>query len=151
MLFDCSKCIFGMFQSTFGHPTWQIMHTNANPNQFHFLCTHYEHALTRLPWIFMTWLVAGPCNKRKKWVLFCLYTVSLILCVCVMYILQDGTEPVVKDVLPGDSVHSLLSILDIITVSSLSFFHLPCLCPHPIFWPIQIGIRLALSSLKSYT
>lgn len=33
-------------------------------------------------------------------------------------IFQDGTEPVVKDVLPGDSVHSLLSILDIITVSS---------------------------------
>ena len=30
---------------------------------------------------------------------------------------QDGTEPVVKEVLPGDSVHSLLSILDIITVS----------------------------------
>ncbi|XP_041826826.1 patatin-like phospholipase domain-containing protein 7a isoform X2 [Melanotaenia boesemani] len=28
---------------------------------------------------------------------------------------SDGTEPVVKDVLPGDSVHSLLSILDIIT------------------------------------
>uniref|UniRef100_A0A3P8ZU33 lysophospholipase n=1 Tax=Esox lucius TaxID=8010 RepID=A0A3P8ZU33_ESOLU len=28
---------------------------------------------------------------------------------------NDGTEPVVKDVLPGDSVHSLLSILDIIT------------------------------------
>ncbi|KAK5900735.1 hypothetical protein CgunFtcFv8_025667 [Champsocephalus gunnari] len=27
----------------------------------------------------------------------------------------DGTEPVVKDVVPGDSVHSLLSILDIIT------------------------------------
>ncbi|XP_051956104.1 patatin-like phospholipase domain-containing protein 7 [Xyrauchen texanus] len=27
----------------------------------------------------------------------------------------DGTEPVMKDVLPGDSVHSLLSILDIIT------------------------------------
>ncbi|KAK2888415.1 patatin-like phospholipase domain-containing protein 7a isoform X1 [Channa argus] len=27
----------------------------------------------------------------------------------------DGTEPVVKDVLPGDSVHSLLSILDVIT------------------------------------
>ncbi|MGH0182822.1 UNVERIFIED_CONTAM: hypothetical protein FKN15_010086 [Acipenser sinensis] len=27
----------------------------------------------------------------------------------------DGTEPVVKEVLPGDSVHSLLSILDIIT------------------------------------
>lgn len=30
---------------------------------------------------------------------------------------QDGTEPVVKDVHPGDSVHSLLSILDVITVS----------------------------------
>ncbi|XP_041094456.1 patatin-like phospholipase domain-containing protein 7 isoform X2 [Polyodon spathula] len=28
---------------------------------------------------------------------------------------SDGTEPVVKEVLPGDSVHSLLSILDIIT------------------------------------
>ncbi|XP_056288493.1 patatin-like phospholipase domain-containing protein 7a isoform X2 [Pseudoliparis swirei] len=28
---------------------------------------------------------------------------------------NDGTEPVVKDVLPGDSVHSLLSILDVIT------------------------------------
>ncbi|XP_068561962.1 patatin-like phospholipase domain-containing protein 7a isoform X2 [Cebidichthys violaceus] len=28
---------------------------------------------------------------------------------------NDGTEPVVKDVLPGDSVHSLLSILDFIT------------------------------------
>uniref|UniRef100_A0AAQ4RBX1 lysophospholipase n=1 Tax=Gasterosteus aculeatus aculeatus TaxID=481459 RepID=A0AAQ4RBX1_GASAC len=28
---------------------------------------------------------------------------------------KDGTEPVVKDVLAGDSVHSLLSILDIIT------------------------------------
>ncbi|CAL8278047.1 unnamed protein product [Merluccius merluccius] len=28
---------------------------------------------------------------------------------------NDGTEPVVKEVLPGDSVHSLLSILDIIT------------------------------------
>lgn len=36
----------------------------------------------------------------------------------VISIFQDGTEPVVKDVLPGDSVHSLLSILDIITVSS---------------------------------
>ncbi|KAJ8395866.1 hypothetical protein AAFF_G00027490 [Aldrovandia affinis] len=28
---------------------------------------------------------------------------------------SDGTDPVVKDVLPGDSVHSLLSILDTIT------------------------------------
>lgn len=32
--------------------------------------------------------------------------------------LQDGTEVVVKEVLAGDSVHSLLSILDVITVSS---------------------------------
>ncbi|KAG8011645.1 Patatin-like phospholipase domain-containing protein 7, partial [Nibea albiflora] len=29
---------------------------------------------------------------------------------------SDGTDAVVKDVLPGDSVHSLLSILDIITI-----------------------------------
>lgn len=36
-----------------------------------------------------------------------------------LYGLQDGTDAVVKEVLPGDSVHSLLSILDIITV---------CLC-----------------------
>uniref|UniRef100_A0A665UVF5 Patatin-like phospholipase domain containing 7b n=1 Tax=Echeneis naucrates TaxID=173247 RepID=A0A665UVF5_ECHNA len=36
---------------------------------------------------------------------------------------SDGTDPVVKEVLPGDSVHSLLSILDIITV---------CVC-HPHF------------------
>lgn len=36
-----------------------------------------------------------------------------MLCVC----LQDGTEVVVKEVLAGDSVHSLLSILDVITVS----------------------------------
>uniref|UniRef100_A0AAY4EJB1 Patatin like phospholipase domain containing 7 n=1 Tax=Denticeps clupeoides TaxID=299321 RepID=A0AAY4EJB1_9TELE len=32
---------------------------------------------------------------------------------------SDGTEAIVKDVLPGDSVHSLLSILDIITVSEV--------------------------------
>lgn len=30
--------------------------------------------------------------------------------------LQDGKESVVKEVYPGDSVHSLLSILDVITV-----------------------------------
>lgn len=30
---------------------------------------------------------------------------------------QDGTEVAVKEVLAGDSVHSLLSILDVITVS----------------------------------
>lgn len=32
---------------------------------------------------------------------------------------QDGTEVAVKEVLAGDSVHSLLSILDVITVSPL--------------------------------
>lgn len=40
---------------------------------------------------------------------------SLIKLTFGLYFLQDGTEAVVKDVLPGDSVHSLLSILDIIT------------------------------------
>lgn len=30
---------------------------------------------------------------------------------------QDGKECVVKEVVPGDSVNSLLSILDVITVS----------------------------------
>ena len=30
---------------------------------------------------------------------------------------QDGKENVVKEVYPGDSVHSLLSILDVITVT----------------------------------
>lgn len=43
---------------------------------------------------------------------------SAVFCV---FLLQDGTDAVVKDVLPGDSVHSLLSILDTITV---------CLHPH---------------------
>ena len=33
--------------------------------------------------------------------------------------MQDGTEVAVKEVLAGDSVHSLLSILDVITVSLL--------------------------------
>lgn len=36
------------------------------------------------------------------------------------FLLQDGTDAVVKEVLPGDSIHSLLSLLDIITVC-LSF------------------------------
>lgn len=40
-----------------------------------------------------------------------------MFCSVLFRLFQDGTEPVVKDVLPGDSVHSLLSILDIITVS----------------------------------
>lgn len=33
------------------------------------------------------------------------------------HVLQDGKECVVKEVVPGDSVNSLLSILDVITVS----------------------------------
>ncbi|XP_036040094.1 patatin-like phospholipase domain-containing protein 7 [Onychomys torridus] len=42
----------------------------------------------------------------------------------------DGTEVVVKEVLPGDSVHSLLSILDVITDPALldgrvAFLHVP--------------------------
>ncbi|XP_065438512.1 patatin-like phospholipase domain-containing protein 6 [Chrysemys picta bellii] len=32
---------------------------------------------------------------------------------------QDGKETLVKEVFPGDSVHSLLSILDVITVPAL--------------------------------
>uniref|UniRef100_A0A8C0VNI8 lysophospholipase n=1 Tax=Cyanistes caeruleus TaxID=156563 RepID=A0A8C0VNI8_CYACU len=43
--------------------------------------------------------------------LFCCCEAAVMLCVC----LQDGTEVVVKEVLAGDSVHSLLSILDVIT------------------------------------
>lgn len=34
------------------------------------------------------------------------------------FLVQDGKESVVKEVFPGDSVHSLLSILDVITVST---------------------------------
>ena len=41
---------------------------------------------------------------------------------------QDGTEVTVKEVLAGDSVHSLLSILDVITVSVSS----PRVCPHSL-------------------
>lgn len=33
---------------------------------------------------------------------------------------QDGKETVMKEVFPGDSVHSLLSILDVITVPPMS-------------------------------
>uniref|UniRef100_A0A3B4G5S7 Patatin-like phospholipase domain containing 7a n=1 Tax=Pundamilia nyererei TaxID=303518 RepID=A0A3B4G5S7_9CICH len=47
------------------------------------------------------------------------YLINIILLAsCPVFffsVLQDGTESVVKDVLPGDSVHSLLSILDTIT------------------------------------
>ncbi|KAK6306138.1 hypothetical protein J4Q44_G00230630 [Coregonus suidteri] len=37
------------------------------------------------------------------------------------YIYLDGTDVVVKEVLPGDSVHSLLSILDVITGHSAPY------------------------------
>lgn len=50
----------------------------------------------------------GPLPELRF--LFC-FNIDIWLC-----FLQDGTDAVVKDVLPGDSVHSLLSILDIITV-----------------------------------
>ena len=54
---------------------------------------------------------------------------------CIL-LLQDGTDVVVKEVFPGDSVHSLLSILDVITVRYAFHSHLPsdsasaCLCIH---------------------
>lgn len=41
---------------------------------------------------------------------------------------QDGKESVVKEVFPGDSVHSLLSILDVITVGYTHYLH--HLCKH---------------------
>lgn len=37
-----------------------------------------------------------------------------------MCAIQDGKETLVKEVFPGDSVHSLLSILDVITVGLCS-------------------------------
>jgi hypothetical protein len=45
---------------------------------------------------------------------------------CIL-LLQDGTDVVVKEVLPGDSVHSLLSILDVITV---------CYAFHSVIYPL---------------
>lgn len=60
-------------------------------------------------------------TKIKDWIhslhykLLFFVNVDIWLC-----FLQDGTDAVVKDVLPGDSVHSLLSVLDIITAR----FHL---------------------------
>lgn len=39
---------------------------------------------------------------------------------CFLLILQDGKESVVKEVYAGDSVHSLLSILDVITVGHIN-------------------------------
>lgn len=72
------------------------------------------------------------------------YLINIILLasypVFFSFVLQDGTESVVKDVLPGDSVHSLLSILDTITVSSCFFSLgyvliclLKCLCQCDLF------------------
>ena len=60
---------------------------------------------------------------------------------------QDGTEPVVKEVLPGDSVHSLLSILDIITVSlslSLSVTPRHRHCPLSSTLTLSCPVRLEL-------
>lgn len=60
---------------------------------------------------------------------------SLVTALTPTPMLQDGKECVVKEVVPGDSVNSLLSILDVITVSD-------CLgwqggwgsMPHPVDW-----------------
>ena len=42
------------------------------------------------------------------------------VCVCVLRAVwrQDGTEHVVKEVPMGDSIHSLLSMMDVLTVSA---------------------------------
>uniref|UniRef100_A0A8C0YBF0 Patatin like phospholipase domain containing 7 n=1 Tax=Cyprinus carpio carpio TaxID=630221 RepID=A0A8C0YBF0_CYPCA len=55
----------------------------------------------------------------------------------------DGTEPVVKDVLPGDSVHSLLSILDIITVKEVPLTAFTLELQHAL---LAIGPTLLLTS-----
>uniref|UniRef100_A0A8C0ZKB2 lysophospholipase n=1 Tax=Cyanistes caeruleus TaxID=156563 RepID=A0A8C0ZKB2_CYACU len=62
-----------------------------------------------------TKMVFVPLQQRKHPSFLkcckCSCEAAVMLCVC----LQDGTEVVVKEVLAGDSVHSLLSILDVIT------------------------------------
>ena len=39
-----------------------------------------------------------------------------------IFFLQDGTDYLVKVVCPGDSIHSLLSVLDVLTVSLLKYY-----------------------------
>lgn len=45
--------------------------------------------------------------------------------------LQDGKETLVKEVFPGDTVHSLRSILDVITAPALPLHLLLASWPHP--------------------
>ena len=40
-----------------------------------------------------------------------------------IYVFQDGNDFCVKEVGKGDSIHSLLSILDVLTVSAFSHWH----------------------------
>uniref|UniRef100_A0A670ZE79 lysophospholipase n=1 Tax=Pseudonaja textilis TaxID=8673 RepID=A0A670ZE79_PSETE len=57
---------------------------------------------------------------------------------------SDGTEMVVKEVLPGDSVHSLLSILDVITVRPAAHlaFHV-ALHPSALLWGAESSFGLS--------
>lgn len=52
---------------------------------------------------------------------------------------QDGSEVAVKEVLAGDSVHSLLSILDVITVSALPAPRASSQGLHPGQWATDGG------------
>ena len=63
----------------------------------------------------------------------------------IVFSLQDGTDAVVKEVLPGDSVHSLLSILDIITVSLMLLITL-CL----LLSLLNLSMRGKWSSYTNY-
>lgn len=67
-----------------------------------------------------------PLRTSPQWSLVCPegqgWAEPLTADLCSPHI-QDSTEVVVKEVLAGDSVHSLLSILDVITVSA------PLVCP----------------------
>lgn len=85
---------------------------------------------------------------RTGVVSFCRFRVLTMSAAVAASDFQDGTEPVVKDVHPGDSVHSLLSILDIITVSS-SFFSRFCFpLTLPVFFFVQSFVTLRVSPDK---
>uniref|UniRef100_A0A4W2BS94 Patatin like phospholipase domain containing 7 n=1 Tax=Bos indicus x Bos taurus TaxID=30522 RepID=A0A4W2BS94_BOBOX len=71
---------------------------------------------------------------------------------------SDGTEVTVKEVLAGDSVHSLLSILDVITVRALrpARSAQPLGRPIPLSWPVSLQIimvrlqRVTFLALHNY-
>lgn len=65
----------------------------------------------------------GSTGEGQHW------SVPTPLCVS-----QDGKECVVKEVVPGDSVNSLLSILDVITVSHQYGGLWGDGRPHPLGW-----------------